>query len=328
MIPHHISDATFAALGVDRMISLVAVIENGGFSAAASVLGRSQSRISVHVTEIERVLGATLVDRSARPARATDGGKVMVAHIRRAFDELRAGAAHVGALQRLEEGEVRIGSFSSATISFLAGPLRSFRQLYPGVRVSVIEASASEIERAILSREISLAVCTSFARFRTPGIRRQSLWREQMMLVAPSEERLPCNSGRALVQHFEGRTVITVGEAPGRSRLDERAERDVDNVLASAGLSPEHILYTVRPQALIEMVRAGLGIGVASTLDLTGVERAGVRVFPVDEAGTQREVVLCWRDGGHFSEAERRLRGILASASIPAGTFQSAVVPS
>lgn len=38
MIPHHISDATFAALGVDRMISLVAVIENGGFSAAASVL--------------------------------------------------------------------------------------------------------------------------------------------------------------------------------------------------------------------------------------------------------------------------------------------------
>jgi DNA-binding transcriptional LysR family regulator len=322
MNPHRISDATFGALGVDRMISLVAVIENGGFSAAASVLGKSQSRISVHVAEIERVLGVTLIDRSARPVRATESGRVLAEHIRRAFGELSAGVEHVSALQTLDEGEIRIGSFSSATISFLAEVLRGFRQRYPSVQISVIEASGVELERAIASREVALAVCASSKPIQVPGIRYRTLWREHMMLVVPAGELSPNNDSGAIREYLDGRTAITIGGASARSQLGERTESDAANLLPTLGLSSDQVVHTLHPQALVEMVRAGLGVGVASSLDIVAVDRAGVDVHRVEDASVKREVILCWRKGGHFSEAERLLWETLVSAPIPLGTLQ------
>lgn len=316
------SEADFTGLGVDRMASLVAVIESGGFSAAGSALGKSQSRVSVHVAEIERVLGVTLIDRSARPARATESGRVLAEHIRRAFDELRVGIDRVNALRSLDEGEIRIGSFGSATISFLADALQHFRRQYPGVHISVLEVSAPEIERTLASREISLAVRTSSPPIQVPGIGHQSLWRENLMIVVPVGSRLPSTTIEGLRSWLHDRTTIAIGVAPARWSLPGRRESHAADL--SPILSPgAPVIYTVHPQALIEMVRVGLGIGVTSSLEIVPADVTAVQVFQLDHVEAQREVLLCWRESGQLSEAERRLRETLVHAPTPPGTLQA-----
>ena len=52
---------------LDWLRTFLAVLDRGGFSAAAAQVHRSQSRVSAHIAALERELGVTLIDRSRRP---------------------------------------------------------------------------------------------------------------------------------------------------------------------------------------------------------------------------------------------------------------------
>ena len=57
-----------------------AVATHRSFSAAASALNYTQSSVSQHVTNLERELGVTLLDRSSRPVRLTPSGEIVLTH--------------------------------------------------------------------------------------------------------------------------------------------------------------------------------------------------------------------------------------------------------
>ena len=66
-------------LTLDQMRVLVAVAENGSFSAAARKLGRVQSAISQAIQTMESTLGLSLFDRSPKTPTLTDAGAAIVA---------------------------------------------------------------------------------------------------------------------------------------------------------------------------------------------------------------------------------------------------------
>ena len=59
-----------------RMRAFVAVIDAGGFSAAARRTGRSKALLSKHVSELEETLGVRLVNRTTRQLALTEAGSV------------------------------------------------------------------------------------------------------------------------------------------------------------------------------------------------------------------------------------------------------------
>ena len=75
-----------------HLASLLAIAEHGGFAAAGVALGRSHSAISLHIRALEEEIGATLVDRAARPAALTPDGEAMAEQARRLVTE----AFHLG----------------------------------------------------------------------------------------------------------------------------------------------------------------------------------------------------------------------------------------
>src|SRR5918999_2032538 len=68
---------------VQRLRAFALVADLGSISAAASVLGYTQSAVSQQLAALERELGTTLVDRSQRPLRATHAGRLLQPHIER-----------------------------------------------------------------------------------------------------------------------------------------------------------------------------------------------------------------------------------------------------
>jgi DNA-binding transcriptional LysR family regulator len=80
---------------LDQLRILIAVAESGSFSAAGRRLRRVQSAISQSIQSLETALDTPIFDRSAKPPRLTDAGRVLLGdarHIVHGVDMLRARA--------------------------------------------------------------------------------------------------------------------------------------------------------------------------------------------------------------------------------------------
>ena len=94
------SSSSADALTLDQLRLFLAVVDAGGFSAAARSLRRAQSAVSYGVANLERQLGTSLFERSGRKPKLTQAGDELAAEARAVcsqVDRLRArahGIAH------------------------------------------------------------------------------------------------------------------------------------------------------------------------------------------------------------------------------------------
>ena len=86
---------------VQRLRAFALVLDLGSISAAADVLGYTQSAVSQQLAALEREAGMALVDRSQRPLRATGAGAILRPHVERVL------AALAGAEAAIEEARAR-----------------------------------------------------------------------------------------------------------------------------------------------------------------------------------------------------------------------------
>ncbi|MBT9487602.1 MAG: LysR family transcriptional regulator [Rubrivivax sp.] len=124
------------------------VVDSGGFSAAARVLGLPKSRLSRRVAALEAQLGVRLLQRSTRRLTLTDVGQQVLGHSRALLRE--AEAAALAAAQRVAEpsGRVRVslpsgvldGPLGAVFTQYLADhPRVQLELLLTGRRVDLIE---------------------------------------------------------------------------------------------------------------------------------------------------------------------------------------------
>jgi len=69
----------------------IAVAEEANFTRAADRVHISQSGVSAQIRQLERDLGATLIDRSGRTATLTAAGAAALVHARAVIQDSRQG---------------------------------------------------------------------------------------------------------------------------------------------------------------------------------------------------------------------------------------------
>lgn len=97
------------------MTAFLAVVERGGFSAAARALGRSPSAVSQAVRALEQRVGVPLVVRTTRSVRLTDAGEALarkaapaMASVGEAVEEAAGRAGQVAGTLRLTVGRIAV----------------------------------------------------------------------------------------------------------------------------------------------------------------------------------------------------------------------------
>ncbi|MBF0138578.1 MAG: LysR family transcriptional regulator [Magnetococcales bacterium] len=114
----------------------VAVIDHGGFSAAARVLGSSVGRISKGLTALENHLGVSLIQRTTRQLHLTWEGERYLAHCRQILAEVKDADRSVRKGREVT-GRLRI----SAPVLFghrhVSPVLLDFMAQYPGIEVNL-----------------------------------------------------------------------------------------------------------------------------------------------------------------------------------------------
>ena len=84
------------------------VVEEKSFSGAARRLNISKSAISRQVTELEKAIGARLLNRTTRALSLTEAGAIFYEHCARILEEMEEAKLAVGRLQTTPRGLLRI----------------------------------------------------------------------------------------------------------------------------------------------------------------------------------------------------------------------------
>lgn len=301
---------------IDWLESFVAVVDHGGFSAAASAVHRSQSRVSAHVGALEQALGATLFDRRHRPVELTDAGIAYLPHAREVLASLDRGLAEIESVIGVARGSVVLGSYPSASAAFLPGLVRDFSASHPQVQLVLTEQPSVELGQSLSSGEVHLALRALAPSCRTGALAHRALWREPLVAVFPAGHPLASQRAPIDLSVLVAHPLITIGGSRGQEDLVE-----ADLAFRGVGPAPVVAWQTDQPQTLANFVRAGLGVGVTNSLAMQVSDTAGLEVVEVGSLEQGRTVGVFWDPDRYMPVAARTLLKRIVTACRPPGTF-------
>src|SRR5262245_20661841 len=99
---------------LDALVAFVAAADFGSVSEAARQLGLSKSVVSERLTELERALGASLLQRTTRKMSLTEDGAAFLRRARRIIQDMDDAVAELAERRGTLVGPLRL----SAPVSF------------------------------------------------------------------------------------------------------------------------------------------------------------------------------------------------------------------
>ncbi|QDK34944.1 LysR family transcriptional regulator [Sphingomonas sp. IC081] len=122
---------------LDGVVAFVTTVEAGSISAASRRLGLAKSVVSERLAELERTLGATLLQRSTRQLSLTNGGQTFLPRAQRILREAEEAAAELAARSGTLAGPLRLSAPVGFGILHLGAALARFLEGHPQIEVSL-----------------------------------------------------------------------------------------------------------------------------------------------------------------------------------------------
>ncbi len=180
-------------LEIDLLRAFVAVAETGSFTAAADVVGRSQSAVSQKVLRLEEILDRRVFDRTSRSLTLTRDGEHLLVAARRMLEfndslvrELREPPA---------AGELRLGISEDFVPRELPKLLARFNRLYPSVTLDLMTGLSCELLTAYDAGRLDAVI----AKKDGAAQRGRVIWREPLVWMAAADYELDFSRPARLV---------------------------------------------------------------------------------------------------------------------------------
>lgn len=264
---------------VQRLRALALVLDLGSVSAAASVLGYTQSAVSQQLATLEREVGMALLDRSQRPLRATAAADALRPHVERVLAALGAAEA---TLEDLRGGtrRLRVAAFTSALSSFVPPAVRDLRRAHSELVVQLLQLETREAVERLRGGGADLAVVHHMPGVAVPeiaGLERRPLLVDHIYVVLPEAHRLARREAVSLADLEEEPLIL-----PRRDTPAGRFRSLVEHLCSQAGFAPRVVYELDDLPAVQAFVAAGIAIVPMHGLTLATVPR-GVIARPLAE---------------------------------------------
>lgn len=160
--------------------TFVAVVQAGGFAAAANRLNVSRSAVGKSIARLEARLGARLFNRTTRRQSLTEDGEFFFDHCRRALDELKAGRARLESGRRAIEGRLRVSMPELFGRLCVAPVLTRLAELHEGLE---LELQFTDRKVDMLEEGIDISIRMGSLE-RGTGLMTRRIGREQVVVCA------------------------------------------------------------------------------------------------------------------------------------------------
>lgn len=210
---------------------LLEVVQRGSMAKAAAHLAVSQPAVSKAIADLERAVGARLLDRGPGGIEPTAFGRVLTRRALAVFDELRQGVNELEFLADPTTGEVRIGCPESIAAGLLPAVVERFARQFPRMVLRVAQAQTVTLEFSELrERKVDLMIGRIARPFAEEGLSAEILYEEPLHIVAGAQSR------------WARRRRLTLAELAGEQWIltppNEVLTSPVAAAFAARGLAP------------------------------------------------------------------------------------------
>lgn len=165
-----------------QLEDFLAVIDAGGFSAAARRLGRTQQALSKSLATLEASVGEPLLDRASLQPTAI--GKSLLVHAGQALGALERFRRRLPRGEVRNAGGLRLGASPTAAAGVVGEAVLSTLQRTPGLCIDVVTGLRDALLRDLVAGRLDLCVCLDTEDGRFPGLRRENLGQQTYAIVA------------------------------------------------------------------------------------------------------------------------------------------------
>jgi LysR family transcriptional regulator for metE and metH len=182
----------------------------------------------------------------------TQAGERLLTSAQLVLEELERAELDIRQTATSQQGILRIATECNTCYHWLPQTLKLFQQNHPLVEVRIVVEATNRPLPVMLEGKLDLAIVHETMRNRR--LQYGKLFRDELLVIMPPEHKL---APRSLItaEDFIDETLIFYAVPSEETLL-------FTEVLIPAGVRPKRVLQVQLTEAIIEMVRAGLGIGV------------------------------------------------------------------
>jgi DNA-binding transcriptional LysR family regulator len=298
---------------VTRLKVFREVARRESFTATAEALHMSQPSVSNQIAQLEREVGARLLERGARRVRLTPAGEVLIGHVEAILLRLGDAQREVSETARIGVRRLRVAAFPTAAATLLPPAIAAFRGRLPEVDLALVEADPPVSLPALLAGEHDMVVVYDYPALSSSqpdGVDLEPLFVDQMAVAVPADHPLAAQPQVTLGDLARERWC-----APNPCLCRDAFEF----ACRRAGFSPEVVSQTNDYMAMQGLVASGVGIAVLPRLAAAIAVRPGVAVRPLAPRTLERVTFIASRAGFRQTAAAAAMRSALRSASTRVG---------
>ncbi|MBL9166734.1 MAG: LysR family transcriptional regulator [Verrucomicrobiales bacterium] len=252
-----------------------AVAEELSFSKAAVRLRIAQPALSRAVQELERELGAALMNRTRRTVRLTPAGAVLLEEAALLFDRFAESIRRVKRTMSGEEGELRLGYIGPPTQTFLGRILADYRQGHPNVSVHLEERTPERVWEMVAKGRLSVGLTRPVLAHESLGLPSILLRKERFCAAVPPthawarKESLPWS-------RLAAEPVVLLARREGVGSHDT-----IMAACRTAGFVPRVAHTPSLIGTVLRYVEAGIGTGIVPEGVIADPPDSEVKLIPL-----------------------------------------------
>jgi DNA-binding transcriptional LysR family regulator len=263
---------------IRELRTFVSAARRGTFAAAGQQVGLTQSAVSAQIKHLEDALGVKLFDRTGRSAMLNSAGQRALPLAEEILDIF----SRMGAPDSANNfhGSLRIGAIGSVQTGMLPQALVALKRRAPFIEVSLVPGVSLNLLSQVDAGELDLAIMIH-PPFNLPkDLNVEVIAREPFVLITAKD--------------VEGDDPLQILREQPFVRYDRGSfgGRQVTQFLKEHKIQARHALELDELDAIVKMVRSGLGVSLVPMAGLWLEHGSDVRVLRLDKLTFFREVVL------------------------------------
>ena len=269
-------------LDVKHLRLVAGIAGAGSMTRAASQLHLTQSALSHQLRDIEARFRTPFFLRVGRRMVLTAAGRRIHDSAAKILDDLSRIEEDIRRLAGDSDGVIRVCTQCNTGYQWLPPLLAAFSRKHPRVGVSIVVDATDRPVEALLDGRVDLAILTSDAKDRRLRVR--PLFPDEMVAIVSRSHPL---AGRGWVspRQLASEHLLLYSSAPEESFM-------LASVLRPAGLVPARVSFIMLTEAMIEMARAGLGVGILPRWSAeSAISSRAVQPLSITRRGIRRQ----WR---------------------------------
>lgn len=282
---------------------VLTLADEGSFSRAAETLNIKQPSLSQYIKKIEKEVGMELFDRSGGDVRLTDAGIAYIDVGRKMLDLEHQLEGRFSDLAAYKSGTISIGISAHRSVALMPPIVASFKSLYPGITLRIVEKRRGELLDSAEHGEFDLVITT--LPINTDLFNYEIIFVEENV-VATKEELKAADDGNRKFPVITASTLNHMSFA--MLNEDHLMQRELEELIKTQELKLKKEVECTSLEALVEMVKIGIG---AAFIPACLAKAPSLHYYSIKEAMPRRAIALMYRKEQYLSKAVLDLKDVI-----------------